>query len=160
METGKKATRKLTYHILVQTSNSERRCFVKMKFKDSFQILVLLMAVPMFGMPFGIVAEQDSVQVEAGVATGSDGNTMILEAKAAAEQDANRDVNKLGWFGAGLVGASLIFVGTIGGCLIGGELYPSSPSTLLLLTPSGGQMGCTLAGAVVGASIPLTLIYT
>ena len=158
METGKKATRKLTYHILVQTSNSERRRFVKMKFKDSFQILALLMAVLMFGMPFGTVAEQDSVQVEAGVATGSDGNAVILEAKAAAAEDASRDVNKLVWFGAGLVGASLIFGGAIGGSLIGGEIYPSSPSNFVC-APSGGQMGCTLAGAVVGPSIPLTLIY-
>ena len=118
------------------------------------------MAVLMFGMPFGTLAQHDSVQVEAGVATGSDGNRVILEAKAAAEQDASRDVNKLAWFWAG-VGVSLLgAVGTIGGCLLGGELDPpADPSLLYAATPSGGQMMCTLGGLVAGALIPLSLIY-
>ena len=129
---------------------------MKMKLKDSFQILALFMAVLMFDMPFGTVAEQDSVQVEAGAATGSDGNAVILEAKTAAAQDASCDVNNLVWFGAGLVGASLIFVGTIGGCLLG---PPSDSSSFYALYPSEGQMGYALVGAVLGASIPSTLIY-
>ena len=51
-------------------------------------------------------------------------------------------------------------MGALGGCLIGGVVAPPSTSDLLYVaTPSGGQMACTLAGAVVGASIPLMRIY-
>ena len=133
---------------------------MKMKLRDSFRIVAFLMAVLMLGMPFGTVAQQETVQVESGVTSGSDGNAVILEVKAAAEQDARRDVKKLVWFGAGLVGASLIFVEASRGCLIGGEIDPpSNPSLLYVATPSESQIIGTLVGAVVGASIPPTLIY-
>ena len=111
---------------------------MKIKLNNPFQTLVLLMAMLIFSTPFVIYAQQ---------------NTLMLEAKAAAEKDAERDVNKLRWFTAGLVGG---FAGAIGGCLIGGEIDPPSGSGLLYTdTISDGQIIGTLIGAVVGASISL-----
>ena len=65
-----------------------------MKIHSTFHVLVLFMAVLIFSMPFVTLAQQNSGQAEA----------MIT-----AEQDANKDVNKPFWVGAGclLSGASL-----------------------------------------------------
>ena len=118
------------------------------------------MAALMFSTPFVIFAQQNAVSAKTANSTGSGGNTVILEAKAAAEQDASRDVNKLVWFGAGLGASAIGFVGALGGCLIGGEVDPPSGSGLLYTdTISEGQEIGTLVGLVVGASIPLILIY-
>lgn len=115
---------------------------MKIKLNNLFQTLVLLMAMLIFSTPMLLYAQQSAV---------------MLEAKTAAEKDAERDVNKLAWFAAGLVGGTLIgFAGAIGGCLIGGEIDPPSGSGLLYTdTISDGQIIGTLVGAVVGASIPL-----
>ena len=119
------------------------------------------MAALMFSMPFSTFAQQNVVSAKTANDTGSDGNTVILEAKAAAEQDASRDVNKLVWFGAGLVASSIIgWGGASVGCLVGGQIDPPSGSGLLYTdTISDGQIIGTLVGLVVGASIPLILIY-
>ena len=69
-----------------------------------------------------------------------------LEALAAAEQDASRDVNKLLWFSAGL-GSAVITgpLGTYAGGIIGRNI-------------SGDVVMGALAGLVVGATAPLFLI--
>ena len=69
-----------------------------------------------------------------------------LEALTAAEQDAGRDVNKLGWFSAGL--ASAVIGGPVGafaGGVIGRNI-------------SGGEVMGVFAGLVVGATAPFFLI--
>ena len=115
---------------------------MKIKLNNPFQTVALLMAMLIFSAPMLLYAQQ---------------NTVILEAKADAEKDAERDVNKLAWFTTGLVGGTLIgCVGASGGCLIGGEIDPPSGSGLLYTdTISDGQIIGTLIGAVVGASISL-----
>ena len=57
-----------------------------MKIRSTFHVSVLLMAVLTFRLPVVTFAQQNSVDTEA---------------RAAAEQDANSDVNKLLWFGTG-----------------------------------------------------------
>ena len=83
---------------------------MKIKLKNPFQILAFLMAVLKFSMPFVTLAQQNSVQVEA---------------VAAAEQDAQNDVNTSLWVLAGCLG-----------CVVGlGAAYgvePSPPATRLL----------------------------
>ena len=67
-----------------------------------------------------------------------------LEALAAAEQDASRDVNKLLWFSAGV--GSVVVIGPLGayvGNVVGGTIDPFS---------------AVLMGFVVGATGPLFLI--
>ena len=117
---------------------------MKIKLNNPLQTVALLMAVSIFSTPLVIYAQQ---------------NTMILEAKADAEKDANRDVNKLAWFAVGLVGGTLIgFVGAIGGCLIGGAIDPPDGSGFYFDISDGEVIG-TLVGAVVGASTPFVGIY-
>ena len=111
---------------------------MKIKLNNPLQTVALLMAMLIFGSPMLLYAQQD---------------TVMLAAKADAEKDAERDVNKLAWFTVGLVGGS---AGAIGGCIIGGEIDPPSGSGLLYTdTISDGQVIGTLVGAVIGATIPL-----
>ena len=115
---------------------------MKIKLNNPFQTVALLMATLIFSTSMLLYAQQD---------------TVMLEAKAAAEKDAERDVNKLAWFTAGLIGGTLIgSAGAIGGCIIGGEIDPPSGSGLLYTdTISDGEAIGTLIGAIVGATIPL-----
>ena len=71
-----------------------------MRINSMFHTLAFFMAVLTFSMPFGTLAQQNSWRVEA---------------KIAAERDAQTDINKPLWFGAGclLLGAS----GSCVGCL-------------------------------------------
>ncbi len=65
-----------------------------MKISSKFHVLVFFMAVLTFSTPFVVIAQQNSV---------------ILEARAMAKQDAESDINKIVWFGAG----SLVSGGTL-----------------------------------------------
>ena len=60
-----------------------------------FKILAFLMAVLIFSMPFVTLAQQNSVQAEA---------------MAAAERDAETNVNTPLWFWGGCVGGVLVFI--------------------------------------------------
>ena len=107
--------------------------------KSTLNVLVLLMVVLIFSIPFVSFAQQHSV---------------ILEAKAMAEQDAESDVNKIMWFGAGsLISGGTLFVLRIiddptsemcgAACLLHGFFFavpfvhspPPSPSRLLGKSP-------------------------
>ena len=66
-----------------------------MKINSTFHVLVFLMAVLIFSMPFVTFAQQHSVQAEAAIT---------------AEADANKDVNKLLCFSAGCVLSGLFFL--------------------------------------------------
>ena len=66
-----------------------------MKIRSAFHVSVLFMAVLIFSMPLVTFAQQHSVQAEA---------------ITAAEQDANKDVNKPLWFGVGCVLTGLFFL--------------------------------------------------
>ena len=89
-----------------------------MKINSMFHVSVFLMAVLTFSMPFIVIAQQ---------------NSPILEARTVAQHDAQSDVNKMMWFGAG----SLVSGGTLLVFRIVGEETP------LLLC--GGT--CLLQGA-------------
>ncbi|MXV75882.1 hypothetical protein F4Z99_16615 [Candidatus Poribacteria bacterium] len=90
-----------------------------MKMNSTFHVCALLMAVLVFSIPFGTFAQQGSVQA--------------AEAIANAKADANKDVNKPLWFGAGclLSGSAFLlkpygyFALPIGS--IGGYLYQPAP---------------------------------
>ena len=84
-----------------------------------------------------------------------------LEALVAAEQDASRDVNKLGWFGAGL--ATSVIIGplaTYAGNVIGGKIDPETGSGFLFYDAvSDGEIIGTFTGFFIGVAGPLILIY-
>ncbi len=83
---------------------------MKIKLKNPFQILALLMAVLTFSMPFVTFAQQNSLQAEA---------------IAAAERDAQNDINKGLWFLGGCFGGVI-------GVIIAYDVEPSPPATRLL----------------------------
>ncbi len=74
-----------------------------MKISSTFHISVLFMAVLVFSMPLLTLAQQPAVQAEAIIA---------------AEQDANKDVNKHFWFGAGCFLSGLFFLPTPFGYIV------------------------------------------
>ena len=84
-----------------------------------------------------------------------------IEALVTAKQDASRDVNKLGWFGAGL--ASAVIVGPVGayaGNVIGGKIDPATGSGFLFYdVVSDGEIIGTFTGFFIGVAGPLILIY-
>lgn len=84
-----------------------------------------------------------------------------LEALFAAEKDVSRDVNKLGWFGAGL--ASAVIVGPLAayaGNVIGAKIDPETGSGFLFYDAvSDGEIIGTFTGFFIGVAGPLILIY-
>ena len=84
-----------------------------------------------------------------------------LEALFAAEKDASRDVNKLGWFGAGL--ATSVIIGPLAayaGNVIGGKIDPATGSGFLFYDAvSDGEIIGTFTGFFIGVAGPLILIY-
>ena len=62
---------------------------------NAFHILIFCIAVLTLSMPCATLAQQNSVQVAAETAAAQDVNAMRFDAKAAAEQDASLDINKL-----------------------------------------------------------------
>ena len=103
-----------------------------------FHTFVAVMAMLTFSMPFIILAQQNSVRTEVSEAVAAhDINAVNLEARAAAEQDAINDVNKLSWFVTGCAASS------VGGLV--GALASNSTGTLI---------------AAAGALVPLIWIHT
>lgn len=97
-----------------------------MKISSTFHVLVFLMAVLTFSLPFTTLAQQNSLEAEA---------------MAAAAADANRDVNKRLWFGGGFL---LFWAGAC--CLLYELSYTHNirPAFLLgcsSLLPSAGLAG-------------------
>ncbi|MDE0636627.1 MAG: hypothetical protein OXI43_12375 [Candidatus Poribacteria bacterium] len=83
-------------------------------------------------------------------------NAVNLETKAAAERDADTDINKLLWFGAGMgVGIIGTAVGVFAGCAIGSRIDPPEPSGFLYFQSSTGEEVGTLIGAAAGCLLPL-----
>ena len=84
-----------------------------------------------------------------------------LEALVTAEQDASGDVNKLGWFGAGL--ATSVIIGPLAayaGNVIGGKIDPATGSGFLFYDAvSDGEIIGTFTGFFIGVAGPLILIY-
>lgn len=131
-----------------------------MKIRSMFHVLVLLMAVLTLSLPVVALAQQASGADGPAAAMHAPQNPVQTEAvKAAAERDANRDINEPLWFGVG-IGAFCIggIVGGIAGCSIG-SVFPSESNSLsdvaLLPLPNeaeclGGLVG-VVTGGVLGA---------
>ena len=117
-----------------------------MKTYSKFHTFVGLIAILTVSLPFGAIAQQNSVQIEA---------------EAAAAQDAGGDINKLLWFGAG-VGVCCIG-GTIGGLTggyVGNLISPTEIEATegLGFAPNYGTVdinncGPTLIGSGIGFSV-------
>ena len=83
---------------------------MQIELKSPAQILALLMVVLTFSMPFVTFAQQNPLQ---------------MEAIAAAERDAQNDVNKGLWFLGGCFGGVI-------GVIVAYSVKPSPPATRLL----------------------------
>ena len=105
-----------------------------MKINSTFHVLVFLMVVLTFSMPFITLAQENSTQV--GSKDVVHQIPVDVLAKASAERDAAADVNQFLW-GAGTFGLAIIggcLLGSIG--LLGSYLYEPSPPTSRLLGKS------------------------
>ncbi len=130
-----------------------------MRIRSMFHILAVLMVVLIFGMPFAALAQQKSVQTEVSEAAAEqDKNAMILEIKAAAEQDASNDINRWGWFGAGL---GMAYAGGVGGGFAGCIINESTKirSSYFSTGPTPEQANGFLAGATMGVLLSIISIY-
>ena len=82
-----------------------------MRIHSVFQTLVALIAVLVFSQPLDTLAQQEGA--------------LQTSAKIAAERDANRDINKLLWFGGGVcvpcISYSGYVIGSFLGCLSAAE---------------------------------------
>ncbi len=125
-----------------------------MKTSFMFHVSVLLMAVLIFSTSFTTLAQQVPPQTQTESAAARDTNTMRLEIKAAAEQDASSDINRFLWFGTG-VGITVLSCTT--GMIVG--LATGSESDYFgygCIDPNlFGVFGC----AVVSLFVPFTAIY-
>ena len=108
-----------------------------MKINTMFHVLVFFIAVLTFGMPFVTLAQQ---------------NLVPAEVVAAAEADANKDVNKPLWFGTG--------------CLLSGLMFFPLPSWYSLLLPPVGLTGTYFyqpapsLSRLIGKSPDYVTVYT
>ncbi|MCY4552547.1 MAG: hypothetical protein OXC79_02625 [Candidatus Poribacteria bacterium] len=125
-----------------------------MKISSTFHVLVFLMSLLTFSVPFVTFAQQNSGQTEVSEPIGAqDANAARLETKAAAEQDASNDINKPLWFGIGAGGALLgCTVGAIAGCAVGSMINsePHPLSSFGVVLPNDEQSVGTLVGGAVG----------
>ena len=96
-------------------------------------ILAVLMVMLTFSMPLATLAQQKSVQTEISeAAAAQDRNAVILEIKAAAEQDAINDIDDFLWFSVGL-GIAYVAggAGGLAGYIVGNEISPSVDACLI-----------------------------
>ena len=130
-----------------------------------FIALIVLLTV---NLPADTVAEQHSVHPEAQAAIAPDTESMQLAAKVAAEQDANRDVNQLVWFGTGIrIAAIGAGIGALGGCGVGSLLNPEmvDPYGVVCIAPipnreqAVGMVVGTFVGAAIGGSASFIEAY-
>ena len=71
----------------------------EMKVSLPFHVFFFI-GVITFSMPVATIAQQNSGTLETRANVVEDASTLWMEAKAAAEQDASSDTNKILWFGA------------------------------------------------------------
>ena len=138
-----------------------------MEIRFMFQPLTTLMSILLiFSMPFVTLAQQNPVQTEAKIADVQDIDALRLEAKTAAEQDANNDSNTKLWF---LVGVGICCIGStaggVAGFCVGSIINPKWDSSELyggaasLPVPNTTQIVGTLVGVAVGVLGPPINIY-
>ena len=127
-----------------------------MKINSTFHVLIFLMAVLIFSMPFVSFSQQNSVQVETETAAPQDAFTMSLEAKAAAERDASINFNQPLWCLGG--GAIVTLAGVSGAALGFGVGQAIDPAQGCELISTGMIVGC-IGGWGIGLSAPLYAIY-
>ena len=131
---------------------------------NAFPVLIFCIAVLTLTTPCATLAQQNAVQVAAETAAAQDVNAMRFDAKAAAEQDATLDINKLLWFAAG-VGACCIAgpIGGLVGSVIGDFTAPRDPAAPSGLMPfddiSGGAVVGGCIGFTAGVVVPLGAVY-
>ena len=117
-----------------------------MKRNSTFHIFIFLTTLSVFCMPFVTLAEQNFVQIEA---------------KAAAEADADKDVSKLLWLGTGCI-VSLVTAAIPAGILISSsgsrDDFGVGAAVGVVAFGVGGVGGCV--GSTVGALVYLPTIPT
>ena len=128
-----------------------------------------ILTVLIFSISSGTRAQQHAAQTEVPeIAAAQDIKSVNLAAKAAAERDANRDVNQLVWFGTGIgVAAIGAGVGALSGCGVGSLLNPEmvDPYGVICILPipnreqAVGAVVGTFVGALIGGSASFIRAY-
>ena len=112
--------------------------------------VVFMLTLLIFGVASDTRAQQNSEQTEVPEITAAeDVKTVRLTAKAAAEQDATDDVNRLLWFGAGMGTAAISLVGMGAGCCM----------SFVVIRPESSDLPYAILGMLIGGSVPLIGIY-
>ena len=129
-----------------------------MKIHIMFCRLVVFTVVLTFSFTFATLAQQNSEQT--GVTATLNAEALRLEAKIAAEQDADSDINKLLWVGTGM-GATVIGSTAFAcvGCAIGSMINPEPDDLFGYPLPNDTQMIATIIGCLVGGVVPLIGIF-
>ena len=129
-----------------------------------FHEIVASIVILILSMPFAAFGQQNPMRTEVSetpAAEDADAVRLVaLEAKAAAEQDASGNTNKLLWSGAGAgIGCLGGAIGGFTGCLIGQKIDPSGGLGFapLLDFGDGEGAGCSI-GAAVGVLIPYFIL--
>ena len=130
--------------------------------------VALMLTLLIFSISSGTRAQQNSERTEVPeIAAAQDIRAVSLAAKAAAERDANSDINKLLWFGSGLGGAAVGGgIGACSGCLVGLATNPPESDPVICWLPNvnvEGVLNSTTVGlglgGIVGTFVPLIGIY-
>ena len=134
--------------MMSMTFSEKKRSFLnleverKMGIYVTFYRIVASIVILIFSMPFAAFAQQNPARIETETPAVEDVNAVRLAAKAAAEQDASGDINKLLWFGAG-VGVCCIggVIGGLTGAFVGNYIAPAEDEGLGSLAPLLGLRG-------------------
>ena len=123
-----------------------------MRIRFMFHTLIVFTTLLTFSAPFVTLAQENRGHAEVSEASAAqDTNALRLEVKAAAEQDASGDVNRLLWFGAGMGLAAVgITIGTGVGCLVSALMNPEIDDWYGVPVPNETQVIGTLIGSTLG----------
>ena len=121
-----------------------------MRSRSMFHIFVAFMVTLLiFSLSSDTLAQQNSEQTAVPeTAAAEDVKTVPLTVKAAAEQDATDDVNRLLWFGVGMGTVAIGLVGMGAGCYMN-----------FIIRPEGNDLPCAILGMLIGGSMPFIGIY-
>ena len=114
------------------------------------------MTVLTFSIPLVASTQQNPSQAEVEVSAVQNAIDVVLQVKAAAEQDARSDFNQAQWW---IVGGGVALsggIGAIAGLGVGNAIDPAEGCELI----STGMIGGLVGGYAIGVAVPLNFVYS